>query len=1659
MSSDQDSFNETEFKSRGYQDEILKSCIQRNTIIYLPTGAGKTYIAIMALKHFAKDLEKPISQGGKRSVFLTNTVALAHQQAEVIAKSTPLNVGVYTGDMNVDAWGREKWFTEFEENHVITATVQIVLDIIRHGYLKISNFNLIVFDECHNAQGEHPMLMLMEKFCEVPEKDHPRVIGLTGMLTTSSIKPMNVLDDLRKLEGKFRATITTAKGAAFNDVLMYSTRPVEQVIIYEKYFPSSFQEFIINKVDLMHKLIKNWPLDVQHETNRDIRRKDKQPKVQSKYEGICRDFTYQMTNLGLYGATLSNLAAIVDMELKKREADTSSAKWVSRALITAFEEILHIQMRNLYDDEEDDSEKMQTEEKIDEQKISDDPATILLNSSPQVQKLLSCLKTFVEENEEPMKGLIFVDRRYSARILCHVIRRYANAFPNLDISVEFMTGRNAFMPDSVETLMNNKNNNRVLDRFRRGEINLIVATSVLEEGIDLQECNLVIAYDAPKTFRSYVQRKGRARMPKSKFVMMTPSAEHNKLQMKAAEWQEVNRILKDYLVLKAIDRPPPMQDDIDRAIELKYNEKFTTPKGATVDYNSTAGLINRYCGSLPHDMFTVPAVQWEETIDKNGKYIGSLMLPIQSPIKEKIISKPMPTSKLAKRSAAFEAIKQLYYFGELTDNLMPINRNKCLDKYKDVYFRTWNDFKHESKDAGTRKNYRMHDIQTPRELKASMPRTNVQLYLYEITMDPNFKVSDLHFDVHDENIKIFHSLLQSPRSYGILTTKPLPRMGTMTFFQSFGEIKCCVSANPKVIKLGDPQKLNELKRFHCVLFKYILDIWKTFFVYDQEDSVIIVPTINQQINWQIVEQFQTWSELKGKTIAERTNAMYRRDEWEHFVICPWYRADQNTRYVVTQVSEHQTPLSEFPNNMFPNYASYVLNKYPNIDRVVNDNQFLIGVKGITTHFKQLTPGEGDDGSRKNTKQKPRGPEFLIPELCHNFRYPGDLWLKAVLLPSVLHRITYILHAEYIRNAINNYVGLNIVNYVPDPLIEKMAKNKDPSNERAPIQNSIVFPKADEITPKELTSGDIARFDSDTAILGPEIREPIDLERHFDNVYEVDIDYYYQFIHRAFSGLSLDESKNANKNSMLSPHRFHTNVPALCDVVEEDRLRINILDTKITTEIKRGVEQHEILAAITTASSADVFHMELLEVLGDAFLKFSVSLYLIQSHPDWHEGFLTTIKGQIVGNRHLCYSGIRKNIPGMLKVHHFNPKADWQPPMLKVDDQIQISMQEYHITPEILYKLILSNEELERGEVSQSNFAEFIQQFLDDRNAGGDESTMQNFLGKQRLADKTIADCIEAILGACVKSIGVERTFKVLEWFEILPSDNKEDITKMLQHKLRSPRTRTNISDHEVDYFLANHKKLEDSLGYTFKDRAYLLQALTHPSYPTNRVTGCYQQLEFLGDAVLDFLVTAYIFERCPHMDPGKLTDLRSALVNNVTLACLCVRYNIHVHILSQSPVLTESINRFVDFQQKHNFEVADHVELLMEERDYDCKMADYVDVPKTLGDVMEAIIGGIFLDSGNNLDATWNVIYRLMSFELHKFMANVPIQMVRQLYEYPNANPDFEPPVVDEETGIVLVNLQFTCNGEILLVHGFGTNKDNAKRAAAKLALSKLRRS
>lgn len=99
------------------------------------------------------------------------------------------------------------------------------------------------------------------------------------------------------------------------------------------------------------------------------------------------------------------------------------------------------------------------------------------------------------------------------------------------------------------------------------------------------------------------------------------------------------------MVERAVDRPPPLQDDIDKATEQKYNEIYQTSKGATADYFSSISLVNRYCTSLPRDEFTEVLPQWELNTE-NDKFQVTIYLPIQSQLRNEIIVSVFYWSKI-----------------------------------------------------------------------------------------------------------------------------------------------------------------------------------------------------------------------------------------------------------------------------------------------------------------------------------------------------------------------------------------------------------------------------------------------------------------------------------------------------------------------------------------------------------------------------------------------------------------------------------------------------------------------------------------------------------------------------------------------------------------------------------------------------------------------------------------------------------------------------------------------------------------------------------------------------------------------------------------------------------------------------------------------------
>ena len=111
--------------------ELLEKAKKKNIIVYLGTGSGKTFIAVMLIKHMRDQVTL-----NKKVVFLCNNVALLEQQAQVIEKTTGLRVGTYCGAHGVDDWDSARWRQEWSSHDVLVMIHQVMLDALSRGYIR-----------------------------------------------------------------------------------------------------------------------------------------------------------------------------------------------------------------------------------------------------------------------------------------------------------------------------------------------------------------------------------------------------------------------------------------------------------------------------------------------------------------------------------------------------------------------------------------------------------------------------------------------------------------------------------------------------------------------------------------------------------------------------------------------------------------------------------------------------------------------------------------------------------------------------------------------------------------------------------------------------------------------------------------------------------------------------------------------------------------------------------------------------------------------------------------------------------------------------------------------------------------------------------------------------------------------------------------------------------------------------------------------------------------------------------------------------------------------------------------------------------------------------------------------------------------------------------
>lgn len=221
--------------------------------------------------------------------------------------------------------------------------------------------------------------------------------------------------------------------------------------------------------------------------------------------------------------------------------------------------------------------------------------------------------------------------------------------------------------------------------------------------------------------------------------------------------------------------------------------------------------------------------------------------------------------------------------------------------------------------------------------------------------------------------------------------------------------------------------------------------------------------------------------------------------------------------------------------------------------------------------------------------------------------------------------------------------------------------------------------------------------------------------------------------------------------------------------------------------------------------------------------------------------------------------------------------------------------------------------------------------------------------------------------------------------------------------------------------------LATSLGVTFHDLSLLDRALTHTSYAHEQKQGCRdhnERLEFLGDTVLDLVVSEYLFYRYPDLPEGDLTKFRAALVCETTLARVAA---------------TLQLGRY----------------LLLGKGE---EASGGRERTSLLADAFEAVVGAIYLDSGLTVVAHF-VISHLQG-EISLLERGVYIQDYKTLLQelvqqHPDSRVEYE--VIDEsgpdhdKVFKVAVHVNEQCKGV-----GLGKSKKEAEQNAAREAWAAL---
>ncbi|MFC4246085.1 DEAD/DEAH box helicase [Natribaculum luteum] len=521
---------------RLYQLKLAGTAANDHTLVCLPTGLGKTTVSLLVT---ARRLEEV---GGK-SLMLAPTKPLVSQHADFYREALQLpdeEIVVFTGDVSPDDRA-ELW----AEATVVMATPQVIENDLVGSRISLVDVTHCTFDECHRATGDYAYNYIAERYHA--DADDPLVTGMSASPGGDEEAILEVCENL----GIHEVEVMTEEDADVSEYTHDTDVEWERIDLPEEVLEirDALNEVITDRLEKLKEL------GVARSTQPDQSQKDLNRMRAELQQLIENDQSEGYKGMSVHAEVMKLRQAVTLVE-------TQSVEAVRR-----------------YFDRQRNQARSSGASKASQRLVSD----------PRVREAMRRAESFDQLHPKYRKTRMLLAETLGLEggervIVFTESRDTAEALTDF-LSESFDARRFVGQGDREGSDgMTQKQQQEVLDDFRAGEFEVLISTSVAEEGLDVPEVDLVLFYEPVPTAIRSIQRKGRTgRQSEGRVVVLMADDTRDE----AYFWISRRREKKMESELRDLKG---MADDLEAELDASQQSLDAFESGAKVDGDGDESL-------------------------------------------------------------------------------------------------------------------------------------------------------------------------------------------------------------------------------------------------------------------------------------------------------------------------------------------------------------------------------------------------------------------------------------------------------------------------------------------------------------------------------------------------------------------------------------------------------------------------------------------------------------------------------------------------------------------------------------------------------------------------------------------------------------------------------------------------------------------------------------------------------------------------------------------------------------------------------------------------------------------------------------------------------------------------------------------------------------